>query len=165
MGRGSPTMSRLTPAGVLGILAAAWLLGGLRDFLFVGIAVAVAELAWLRFGLVDLRRRPWRKPRTAPSPDALQHSFDALRDELVTAAHSSREFDRKLRTRLSRVLALQLQERRGVSLDRSPERARALVSSQVWDLLDPSRPNVVDREQPGVSLARVRRVVDELEAL
>lgn len=150
---------------VLALVVAAGVLRGPQGLLYAGIAAAVVELGVLRFGMVDLDRVRWRRSRPAVAPDALARSFSQLRDELVAGTHSRREFDRGLRVRLMRILTVALREHRNVALDREPERAQAIVAAEVWDLLAPGRPPVLDRDRPGVDLARVAQTVDGLERL
>jgi hypothetical protein len=151
----------LVAAGVL----VAGLVEGAAGFLYAAVVAAVIELAVLWFGMLDLRRTRRQRASPRPSPDALQRSFTAVRDEVVAGGHTHREFDRALRARLTRILAVALQERRGIVLEREPERARGSVDARVWSLLDPTRPTSSDRDSAGVELARVKRVVDALESL
>jgi hypothetical protein len=75
-------------------------------------------------------------------------------------------FDVHYRLRPSlRVVASGLLLRRGVDLERSPERARELVGADVWELIRPDRPAPDDRAAPGLPLATVERAVGDLERL
>jgi hypothetical protein len=149
---------------VAGVLAGG-LVEGAAGFLYAAIVAAVVELAVLWFGMLDLRRV--RRQRSAPSTsqDALARSFTAVRDELVAGSHTHREFDRALRGRLTRILAVMMQERRGIVVERDPDGSRGSIDASVWSLLDPTRPAASDRDAAGVQLARVRQVVDALETL
>jgi hypothetical protein len=53
----------------------------------------------------------------------------------------------------------------GVDFERHPERAHALLGDEAWALLRPDRPVPIDRNGPGLSLRRLRKVVDALEGL
>ena len=55
--------------------------------------------------------------------------------------------------------------RRGVDLDREPERARELIGANAWELVRPERTPPTDRLAPGPPLADLRVVVDEIERL
>ena len=75
-------------------------------------------------------------------------------------------FDVHYRLRPSlRAVASGLLLRRGVDLERSPERARELVGPDVWELIRPDRPAPDDRTAPGLPLAAVERAVGDLERM
>ena len=158
-------MRRLPPVGVLALLTLGWVFAGLRGLLLIGSLAAVLQLLALRFALADLSAARWRGRRPNASPDALARSFAQVCDELGSAGHTSREFDRGLRRRLTRIFSAQLLERRGARIDWSPQQARELVDDEVWQLLDPDRPLVLDRARKGVGVTQLRRVVDQLESL
>ncbi len=70
----------------------------------------------------------------------------------------------RLRPHVRRVAAHRL-GLRGVSLDRQPERAAALLGPETWDLARPDRPEPEDRNGRGLDLPRLRKVVEGLDAL
>jgi hypothetical protein len=73
-------------------------------------------------------------------------------------------FDVHFRLRpLLRDVAAGMLLRRGIDLERSPERAEAAVGPDVWELIRPDRPPPEDRTAPGIALAEVERAVDALE--
>src|SRR4029077_6321578 len=55
--------------------------------------------------------------------------------------------------------------RLGIDFDLHPERARAALGDDSWQLLRPDRPEPTDRSAPGLPIRRVRAVVDLLERL
>jgi hypothetical protein len=158
-------MRRFPHLLVAAAVVAALVAGGARGLFYAGLVAALLELLLLRARLIDLSRVRRRRRSTAEPADALERSFSQLRDELYWTAHSRREFDRTLRPRLTRILGVRLVEGRGVRLDRSPARAQELVGPQTWALLDPNRPNTMDRSLSGVSTSELRRTVERLEAL
>ena len=75
-------------------------------------------------------------------------------------------FDVHFRLRpLVRDVASGLLLRRGVDLERSPDRARELLGPDAWELIRPDRPPPDDRSATGLPLAEIERTVDALERL
>jgi hypothetical protein len=70
-----------------------------------------------------------------------------------------------LYTRLLPLLRDAATARLGIDFDLHPDRARAVLGAETWELLRPDRPAPVDRNAPGLPLRRVRTVVDQLEQL
>jgi hypothetical protein len=70
-----------------------------------------------------------------------------------------------LHTRLLPLLRDAASARLGIDFDLHPERARAALGDESWDLLRPDRPEPIDRSAPGLPMRRVRTVVDMLERL
>jgi hypothetical protein len=70
-----------------------------------------------------------------------------------------------LHTRLLPLLREAAAARLGIDFDLRPERARAALGDESWELLRPDRPVPIDRNAPGLSLRRVRALVDSLERL
>jgi hypothetical protein len=64
-----------------------------------------------------------------------------------------------------REIAVARLARHGVSLDRQPERARALLGSQAWDLVRPDRAAPARGLGRGYSRDELRAVVGALEAI
>jgi hypothetical protein len=70
-----------------------------------------------------------------------------------------------LHTRLLPLLRDAASARLGIDFDLHPERARAALGAESWELLRPDRLEPNDRSAPGLPLRRVRAVVDQLEQL
>lgn len=71
----------------------------------------------------------------------------------------------RLRPIVVRIAAERLLERRGIDLANSPERARASLDPEVWELVRPDREAPRDREAAGLELAQLEAVVDALERI
>jgi hypothetical protein len=100
-------------------------------------------------------RRQW--PERVRGLEALEH---AVEFSLATAF----DVHYRLRPHL-RIVAAHRLERQGVSLDRQPARARALLGAEAWDLVRPDRPEPPSRSARGLDLAGLRRIVERLDAL
>jgi hypothetical protein len=88
------------------------------------------------------------------------------RVEREVALATGTAFDVHYRLRpILRSLASGLLLRRGVDLDRRPERARELLGADVWELVRPDREPPHDRSAPGLPVEVVERSIDELERL
>jgi len=85
--------------------------------------------------------------------------------ELVLGSSSAGHLHRRLLPILRDVAATRLAANHEVDLDRRPGRARELLGDEAWELLRPDRPEPADRNAPGLPLARIRSLVDRLEAL
>jgi hypothetical protein len=70
-----------------------------------------------------------------------------------------------LHTRLLPLLRGAAAARLGIDLELQPERARAALGDETWELLRPDRPAPAERNGPGLPLPRVRELVDSLERL
>jgi hypothetical protein len=70
-----------------------------------------------------------------------------------------------LHTRLLPLLRDAASARLRIDFDLHPERARAALGAESWELLRPDRLEPNNRSAPGLPLRRVRAVVDQLEQL
>jgi hypothetical protein len=70
-----------------------------------------------------------------------------------------------LHVRLLPLLREAAAARIGSDFERRPERARALLGDEAWELLRPDRPAPIDRNAPGVPMRSLQNVVDTLEHL
>ena len=70
-----------------------------------------------------------------------------------------------LHTRLLPLLREAAAARRGFDFELSPERARAALGDEAWELLRPARPAPTERSAPGLPLREVRALLDRLERL
>jgi hypothetical protein len=101
----------------------------------------------------------WRRPRRerVRPLEELEHAVDF---SLGTAF----DVHYRLRPHVRRVAAYRL-GLRGVSLDRQPRRAAALLGPEAWDLARADRPEPEDRNARGLDLPHLRGVVERLDAL
>ena len=101
------------------------------------------------------RDRPPERPR----------SLGQVEGEVALGGGDAASFHYRLRPRLRLIAAGLLEDRRGVSLDGEPEKARALLGDETWALVRPDRPEPADRHAPGVPLGALERAVVSLENL
>jgi hypothetical protein len=101
----------------------------------------------------------WRRP----APDRLR-GLEAVEHAIEFSLATAFDVHYRLRPHL-RVVAAHRLERHGVSLDREPRRARALLGTEAWDLVRPDRPAPPSRSARGLDMDAVRRVVERLDAL
>jgi hypothetical protein len=143
-----------------------------RRSLFVGIyelvlaAIAVATLvgsfrtfepeAWMRS---PFERDP-EKPEE-PQPIAELDRIDRL---VVLGAANEFDLHYRLRPLLRQIAAERLYGLRGVDLDRDPERAKALLGDELWEVVRPDR-KVGRRAGPGLPAAELAGHVAHLEQL
>ena len=99
-----------------------------------------------------------RRTRARPA------SLERVEREVALATGTAFDVHYRLRPSL-RAVAAGLLLRQGVDLERSPERAEALVGPTVWELVRPDRPAPEDRTAPGLPLETVDRAVSDLERL
>jgi hypothetical protein len=70
---------------------------------------------------------------------------------------------RQLNSLLRDIARHQLWTRRGIDLDREPDRARDVLGNDAWDVIAPDATSPEDDVVPPLELARLRSVVDTLE--
>ena len=101
----------------------------------------------------------WRRPRPerVRALEEIEHAVDF---SLGTAFDVHYRLRPHVRQIASYRLAL-----RGVVLDQQPTRAAELLGGEAWELARPDRPEPEDRSGPGIDLARLRLVVEGLDAL
>lgn len=127
-----------------------------------GLVALVVELrsSWPSqpslFDAALTRRRP-----AAPEFSALAR----LGREVSMATGSSYDLHFRLRPTVREVAAGLLLSRRGVDLDREPERARAALGDEAWELVREGRPAPAERRGPGIAPAELDRVIASLERL
>ncbi|MGN6170396.1 MAG: hypothetical protein ACTHQQ_19830 [Solirubrobacteraceae bacterium] len=109
---------------------------------------------------VATRRRARRTRRPAPRPAALE------RIERVVGAGRQTAGDVHVRVRpLLREIAVPLVRRQGIRLDSEPERGRALLGEELWEVVRPDRPRPQERRAPGLGLSELERLIERLERL
>ena len=99
--------------------------------------------------------------RRAPAPDRpLQ--LERIEREVVLGCGSAFDLHYRLRQTLREVAAQRLSERRGLELD---EAGPDVLTAATWALLRPDREPPRDRHGPGMPVARLAVILDELESL
>jgi hypothetical protein len=140
---------------------------GLVGHVWLAVVLAVA----LAVALGRLNDAMPRRPSSfdaafAPAPSEPARPASLARVEREVTLSTGTAFDVHFRLRpLLRGLAGGLLLRRGVDLERTPERARELLTPGGWDSVRPDRPPPENRTAPGLTLASIERAVDDLERL
>lgn len=106
------------------------------------------------------RRRWWRGAPSSGKVEGLEELGHAVEFSLTTAF----DVHYRLRPHLVRI-AIHRLARRGVDMDAQPARASELLGPEAWDLVRPDRQAPERRNARGLELARLRRVVDRLDAI
>lgn len=96
-----------------------------------------------------------------PGPPTRPSELVRIERELTLGASSAGHLHIRLLPLLREAAAARL----GIDLDLHPDRARAALGDETWELLRPDRPAPSDRSAPGLPLRRARAVVDRLEQL
>jgi len=102
--------------------------------------------------------------RRQPVPPAFP-ALARLGREISMATGSAYDLHFRLRPTVREVAAGLLLFRRGVDLDRQPERARVALGDETWELVRADRPTPAERRGPGMSPEQLDRVVASLERL
>ena len=123
--------------------------------------------------LVAARRvYDWQRPTTeleellVPAHEVTEWripQLDAARLQARAAISSADALHRFFRPVLTELAAVRLSRTHGVDLNRNPDDARALVSPELWELVRPGRPEPHDTHARGLSIRRVRALVEEVE--
>ena len=164
------TQLMLLPTIVLGVALAVvpqratlevhvWLLAVLALALLVSLAVVQAVHPRTASPFAASLRRPHAAGESRP--DAL------VRLERVMTMAGSTAFDVhfRLRPAITTLAGELLSSRRGIDLDHDPDRARAALGEDVWDLVRPDRPQPSARHGAGIREDALDRVVTTLEHL
>ena len=107
----------------------------------------------------DAALRPRR--RAASRPEALER----LEDQVSLSVANATDLYSRLLPALRETAAELLLSRRGIGLDTEPDRAREVLGDEAWSLLRPDLGPPADRFGRGVSPARLRAVVEAVEAI
>ena len=101
-----------------------------------------------------------RRPRVT-----VDRPRDLVRLEREVSMAGSAAFDLhyRLRPTLVELATSVLSTRRGIDLEQEPERARAVLGDDVWDLVRPDRPPPPERLGVGIDAAHLECVVSALE--
>jgi hypothetical protein len=111
-----------------------------------------------RASAFDAAFAPPRRTRARPA------SLARVEREVTLATGTAFDVHFRLRP-LVAPLATGLLLRRGVDPERRPDAAAELLGPALWELVRPDRPAPDDRTAPGIPLAAVERLVDDLERL
>jgi hypothetical protein len=143
--------------GHAGLVGHLWLV----SVLALALAVALERLQ----RLLPARRSPFDRAFAPARTERARPAALARVEREVTLATGT-AFDVHFRLRpIVRELAAGSLLRRGVDLDRAPERAQALLGPRLWELARPGRPSPEDRTAPGLPATAVEALVDDLERL
>jgi len=104
-----------------------------------------------------LIRRPSRVERVP--------ELDRIEREVTLGLTTAFDLHFRLRPTLRRIAVELLRARRGIDLDANPDAARRALGVETWELVRGDREPPEDRFGHGLDLARLRTVVDSLEAL
>jgi hypothetical protein len=169
-------VSRLDRSIAVAITATVW--AGLFLVVLPGRAALVGHV-WLvvvlalalGVALGRLRRELPRRPSSFEAAFATRRptrarpaSLARIEREVTLATGTAFDVHFRLRPML-RSLSAGLLLRRGVDIERSPERAAALLGPDVWELVRPNRQAPDDRAAPGVPIETVERALADLERL
>jgi hypothetical protein len=102
-----------------------------------------------------------RKPRTRERLGELSRQ----EREVALAIDAAYDLHVRLRPTLRLVAAHRLASRRNVDLDREPEKARAILGDDAWELVRADRPPPDDRFARGIPRDTLRAIVERLESV
>lgn len=132
--------------------------------------VAVLAIA-LGVALVRLRRALPRRASgfeaafAVPQLRAARPASLSRTEREVTLATGT-AFDVHYRLRpVVQTVASGLLLRRGIDLERSPERAQAVLGPDLWELVRPDRPPPANRTAAGMPVGELARAVEDLERI
>lgn len=130
-------------------------------YLFV---VAALALTGVVLGVARALPRAEPSPLLQPPRSQQFGQLESVARALQLAEVSSFKLHTVLRPIVSEIAAARL-TRHGVSLERQPERARALLGAQTWELVRPDREAPARFDRGGCSKDELRAIVDSLEAI
>ncbi|HLX49224.1 MAG TPA: hypothetical protein VKS82_12910 [Streptosporangiaceae bacterium] len=151
------------------VLDAGYVAGKLAGLALAGTVLALVGLLTARTAIPSGRRKTRAEAEQQQADVAASQAdfpaFLEISSDVTWATVSQRHFDRGIRPRLARLLDTRLAERHGVTIASQPDRARELAGEDLWPLIDPARPLSEDSNAPGVSLAKLTRIITRLEEL
>jgi hypothetical protein len=135
-----------------------WLLVmlGLALLAFIGLVTAAYPRSRTPFDARLVRKTP-----SVERPSALAR----LEREVSMSGSAAFDLHFRLRPTITALAAELLFSRRGIDLDREPERARSVVGPDVWELVRPERPAPTERHGAGIGEAGLDAVVIGLERI
>jgi hypothetical protein len=149
---------------VLALVAPGRLELGVRIYALVLCATAIVLV------LLALRRAypdetPLREPAAPAHGRVPPASLGRIEHEVALSAAGAFDLHFRLVPRLRSLAAGLLTSRRNVSLEASPDPARAILGEEAWELVRPDRPAPQERLGQGMSPGDLTRVVEALEAI
>ncbi|MBO0683183.1 MAG: hypothetical protein J2P45_08525 [Candidatus Dormibacteraeota bacterium] len=124
----------------------------------------VANRALRHWPVATPARRRLRGPIRRRPPSERPRQLEELERAVDFSTTTAFDLHFRLRPHLVRIAAHRLAAR-GLSLEGRPERARALLGAETWELVRPDRRPPEDRDARGLELAAIRRAVEQLEGL
>jgi hypothetical protein len=109
----------------------------------------------------DFERALVRRPRRAVRPDDLER----LERQVALSQENAFDFHLRLRPALTEAAAAALWRNHAVELATQPDRARELLSRELWEVVRPDAERPTDRHAPGPSLRRIDALVAEIERM
>jgi hypothetical protein len=101
----------------------------------------------------------------ASQPVQRPASLARIEREVSMAGASAFDVHFRLRPVLVDLAGDLLAARRGIDLQREPERARTALGEPAWEIVRPDRPEPQERDQPGMEPPELDRVITALEQL
>ena len=96
-------------------------------------------------------------------PSERPAALNRLEREVSMAGSAAFDVHYRLRPTITELAAELLSARRGIDLEREPDRAQAALGDDAWELVRPDRPQPAERHGSGIDEARLNRVVTALE--
>jgi hypothetical protein len=130
------------------------------------VVLSLGLIAFLVAGQAAFPRTPsafTASLRRVPVDEARPGSLLHLERTASMAGSAAFDVHFRLRPTLRELATELLSARRGIDLDREPDRSRAVLGDETWDLVRPDRPPPADRHGAGIDAAALDRVVTALE--
>jgi hypothetical protein len=132
------------------------------------VVLVIALLAFMGLVRVAYPRAPSpfeASLRQELTPAERPAGLERLEREVSMAGSSAFDLHARLRPSVTGLASELLSSRRGIDLERAPERARAVLGPDAWALVRPDRPDPPERHAPGIDADELDRVVTALERI
>jgi hypothetical protein len=142
---------------------------GLAAYVYGLVVAGIALLA-----VLTALHRAYPPPRRSLVDEALERpvreeeyltELARLEREVTLGVSSSYDLHFRLRPTLRETASGLLAVRRGIDLDRQPDRARAVLGDDAWQLVRPDLEPPTDRLARGIDPETLRTVIEALEAV
>jgi hypothetical protein len=167
--------TRLTLAFSLATIGLIVALGlGITAVRTIVSAYVLVLAALLLASLTRIAAEPAARAQVSPFDEALRPRPNSpvrppelvrVEREITLGTSSAGHLHLRLLPLLREAAAARLGAHHNIELDRRPEAARRILGEDAWELLRPDLPVPDERNAPGISTARLRRLIDSLEAL